>query len=242
MSNAAFSNVDIAARPHKTNPYPFYAHLRANHPVFPVKLPDKRTIWLITRYEDVAAVLKDERFVKNRANAEPGNKSAKPPWIPRFARPLMQHMLGMDNPEHARLRGLVNKAFSPRMIQQMHGRIQSVANQLLANLRGQRNVDLIAGYALPIPTTIIAEMLGVPAADHAKFNRWTNVVMQVSSTRFGLIRAVPDIWAFVRYLRNFIRQRKREPRDDLVSELVKAEVDGERLNEDELLSMVSCCW
>ena len=90
-------NVNIAARNHKTDLYPFYARLRAEHPVYPVTLPDKRTIWLVTRYDDVATVLKDERFVKNPANAAAGNKSAKQPWIPRFARPLTQHMLSMDS-------------------------------------------------------------------------------------------------------------------------------------------------
>ena len=231
-------NVNIAAREHKTDPYPFYARLRADHPVHPLKLPDKRTIWLITRYDDVATVLKDERFVKNPANACPGNKTAKQPWIPTFAQPLTKHMLNMDKPDHPRLRGLVNKAFSAHMIEQMHSRIQSVTNQLLESVHGQRRIDLIADYALPIPTTIIAEMLGFPAQDRGKFSRWSNTILQVASTKYAMVRAVPDIWSLVRYIRKFIRLRRRELRNDLVSELVKAEVDGERLNEDELVGMI----
>lgn len=231
-------HIDIAARQHKTNPYPFYARLRAEHPVYPVTLPDKRTIWLITRYDDVVTVLKDERFVKNQANAAAGNKTAKQPWIPPFARPLTRHMLNQDKPDHPRLRGLVNKAFSPRLVEQMRGRIQSLTSELLKRVHGQRHIDLIPDYALPIPTTIIAEMLGVPAEDCSKFNRWSNTVMQVSTTRWGILRAIPDVWSFVRYIRMLVRLRQREPRDDLVSELVKAEVKGERLNEDELVAMV----
>lgn len=230
-------DVNIAAREHKTNPYPFYARLRAEHPVFPVTLPDKRTIWLVTRYDDVATVLKDERFAKNLANA-PANKTAQQPWIPRFARPLTRHMLNVDKPDHPRLRGLVNKAFSPRLVEQMDSRIHSVTTGLLERAHGRQNIDLISDYALPIPTTIIAEMLGVPAKDRRKFNRWTNAAMQVASSRWGMFKAIPDVWAFVRYIRKFVRIRRQEPRDDLVSELVSAEIDGEQLTEDELVSMV----
>jgi len=233
------AHVNIAAREHKTDPYPFYARLRAEHPVYPVTLPDKRTIWLITRYDDVAAVLKDERFVKNPVNAVLGNKTAKQPWIPRFAQPLTRSMLNMDKPDHPRLRGLVNKVFSPRLIEQMRGRIQSLTSELLERVYGQRHIDLIPNYALPIPTTIIAEMLGVPAEDHGKFNRWSNSILQVSSTRWGMLRAIPDVWSCIRYIRTLVRLRQRDPRDDLVSELVNAEVDGERLNEDELVAMIA---
>lgn len=230
--------VNIAAREHKTDPYPFYARLRAERPVCPVKLPDGRTIWLITRYDDVAGVLKDERFVKNQANAAVGNKTAKQPWIPRFAHPLTRHMLNQDKPVHPRLRGLINKAFSPRLVEQMRPRVQALTTELLERVQGRPQIDLIRDYALPIPTTIIAEMLGVPAEDHSKFNRWSNAVMQVSTTRWGMLRAIPDVWSFVRYIRRLVRLRQRGPCDDLVSELVKAEVEGERLNEDELVAMV----
>ena len=224
-------------REHKTNPHPFYARLRAEHPVFPLTLPDTRTIWLITRYDDVATVLKDERFAKNLANA-PGNKSAQQPWIPRFAQPLTRHMLNTDKPDHPRLRGLVNTAFSPRLVEQMGDRIQSLSIELLDRIHGQQQIDLIRDFALPIPTTIIAEMLGVPTEDHRKFNRWSNAVLQLFATRWGMLTSVPEIWRLVRYIRRHVRRRQQEPRDDLVSELVSAEVDGHSLTEDELVAMV----
>ena len=238
MSTTNLEKVNIAAREHKTNPYPFYARLRAEKPVCPVTLPDKRTIWLVTRYDDVVTVLKDERFVKNPANVAPEYGTVKEPWVPRFAKPCTQHMLTMDKPDHSRLRGLVNHAFSPRMVEQMRPRIQSVTSELLVKVHGQQHIDLISDYALPIPTTIIAEMMGVPAKDRAKSNRWTNAIMQVTTTRLGMVRALPDVWAFVRYIRKFIKLKQRDPKDDLVSELVKAEVEGERLSDDELMGMV----
>lgn len=238
MSLADFQNVNIAAREHKSNPYPFYAHLREDHPVYPVMLPDKRTIWLVTRYDDVVAVLKDNRFVKDPANVKPGFKTVTQPWLPRFALPLNRHMLNKDKSDHTRLRGLVNKAFSPQMVERMRNGIQLITSSLLDRIKDKKHFDLIADYALPIPTTVISEMMGVPEADRKKFNRWTNAVMQVTTTRWGMLRAIPNVWAFVRYIRKFIRMRRHEPHDDLVSELVKAEVDGEQLNEDELVGMV----
>ena len=237
MSTTSLEARNIAAGEHKANPHPFYARLRAEHPVFPMTLPDKRTIWLVTRYDDVATVLKDERFIKNLTNA-PSNKTSQQPWIPRFAQPLTRHMLNTDKPDHPRLRGLVNKAFSPRLVEQIGDRIQALSVEILDRLSGRKQIDLIRDYALPIPTTIIAEMLGVPARDQKKFNRWSNAIIELFSTRWGMLTAVPQIWKFIRYIRRYVRLRQRDPRDDLVSELVKADVDGEQLTEDELVAMV----
>jgi len=238
MPTTQHHEVNIAGRLHKSNPFPLYAQLRAEQPVCPVKLPDGRTMWLVTRYDDVATVLKDERFVKNPANVDPAYPAPKQLWVPKFAHVLTRHMLNMDKADHTRLRSLVNKAFSPRLVEQMRGRIESLTTELLLGKRGQNQIDLVKDYAMPIPTTIISEMLGVPAEDHARFNRWTNTVMQAATTRFSMIRGIPDVWALIRYIRRFVRERQQNPQDDLTSELVNAEVDGEQLNEAELVSMV----
>ena len=238
MSITRHNQVNIAGRPHKSNPFPLYTQLRAEQPVCPVKLPDGRTMWLVTRYDDVVSVLKDVRFVKNPANVDPAYPAPKQLWVPKFAHVLTRHMLNMDKADHTRLRSLVNKAFSPRLVEQMRGRIESLTTELLQAKQGQAQIDLVQDYAMPIPTTIISEMLGVPAEDHARFNRWTNTVMQAATTKFSMIRGIPDVWAFIRYIRKLVRLRQQDPQEDLVSELVRAEVDGERLNEDELVSMV----
>ena len=234
---AVIENVNIASREHKNNPYPFFKRLRKEQPVHPVRLPDSRTIWLVTRYTDVADVLRDKRFAKDLRNV-PGDQIAKQPWIPNFARPLTRHMLNTDPPDHSRLNRLVTKAFSPGMVEKMGPRIVGLSKNLLDRVKGRKNLDLIADYALPIPTTVIAEMLGVPVKDGKKFNRWSNAVLQAVSTKWGMVRSVPRIWSFVRYLRWFIKARQQEPQDDLVSELINAQVDGQRLNDDELVSMV----
>ena len=230
-------NFDIATREHKADPHPFYERLRAERPVCPVRTPDKRTIWLVTRYEDVAMVLKDERFVKHPKNVKTGKRSVRHLWFPKFARPLFErNMLAMDKPDHTRLRGLINKSFSPRLVDGMRSRIDSLTADLLDQVRDRRQFDLIRDYALPIPTTIIAEMLGIPARDGRKFNRWSNSLTKAVSNRWRMMRAVPDVWLFSRYIRKFVSLRQANPQDDLISEMIRAEENGERLDDDELVA------
>jgi cytochrome P450 PksS len=230
--------INIASPQFKANPYPFYARLRAEAPVFPVTLPDKQTAWLVTRYDDVVMVLKDDRFAKDRRNALTPEQLARLPWFPSFAKPLTRNMLDLDPPDQTRLRGLVQKAFTPRLVEQMRERIQGLADELLNAVKGRSQIDLIHDYALPVPTTIIAEMLGVPVEDRHKFHRWSKVLLEASSNRSGIWTAIPGIWLFMRYLRKFIRARRASPQDDLVSALVQAEEAGEKLSEDELLALV----
>jgi cytochrome P450 PksS len=230
--------INITSAAFKADPYPFYARLRAEAPVFRVTLPDKQTAWLVTRYDDVAMVLRDEGFAKDRANALTPEQLAKQPWIPAFVRPLMRNMLDLDKQDHDRLRALVQKAFTPRLVEQMRPRIQVLTEELLDAVRGRAQMDLIRDYALPLPTTIIAEMLGVPVKDRHKFHRWSKALFVISASRWGMIKAIPSVWLFMRYIRKFIQSRRADPRDDLVSALVQAEEAGEKLSEDELLAMI----
>jgi cytochrome P450 PksS len=230
--------VNIASAEHKANPFPFYAQLRAEAPVFQVTLPDKQTAWLVTRYDDVAAVLKDERFAKDRFNALTKEQLAKQPWMPGIFKPLARNMLDLDAPDHTRLRGLVSRAFTPRLVEQMRGRIQALTDELLDQVQGRGRMDLIHDYAIPLPTTIIAEMLGVPVADRHRFQRWSNVLVSASSTGWGVFLAIPSVWMFLRYVRKLIRARRACPRDDLVSALIQAEEAGQQLSEDEQVAMI----
>jgi cytochrome P450 len=230
--------VDISRPAFKADPFPFYARLRAEAPVYPVILPDGRTAWLVTRYDDVAAVLKDERFAKDPLNALSPEQHARQPWIPRFARPLTRNMLDVDPPDHTRLRGLVHKAFTPRLVERMRGRAQALCDRLLDRARGRGRLDLIRAYAQPVPTTIIAEMLGVPVADRPRFQRWSQALLAAGASRWGVLLAIPHVWLFLRYVRKLIRARRALPQDDLVSALVQAEEAGRQLSEDELVAMV----
>jgi cytochrome P450 PksS len=231
-------DVNIASPEHKADPYPFYARLRAEAPVARVTLPDRQTAWLVTRYDDVAAALKDERLVKDRSRALSPDQARRQPWVPGLFRPLMRNMLDLDPPDHTRLRALVHRAFTPRLVEQMRGRIQALADELLDAVERRGRMDLVRDYALPIPTTIIAEMLGVPAGDRHRFHRWSRAIVSSSPSGWGMLRAVPSVIAFLRYIRRLIAARRAAPGDDLLGALVRAEEAGERLSEDELVAMV----
>lgn len=221
----------------KANPYPTYARLREEAPVFRIRLNRKQTAWLVTRYEDVLMVLRDQRFVKNPLNAISAEQQAQAVWIPAFARPLVRNMLDLDAPDHTRLRALVQKAFTPQMIERLRPRIETLADELLDKAQRRDQIELMSAYALPVPITIIAEMLGVPTSDQHKFHRWSNAIVSVTSSN-DMLRILPAIWSFLRYLRKLVRQRRAEPRDDLVSALVQVEEAGDSLTEDELLGMI----
>ena len=231
---------DVASPVFKANPYPFYARLRAEAPVWRAALRDRRTAWLVTRYEDVTRVLKDDTFAKDKLNAMDLEQRAKTPWVPGFLKPLERNMLDLDDPDHLRLRALVSKAFTPRLIERLRGRIEALCEELLDAMERERErksgTELVADYALPLPATVIAELLGVPAEDHVKFHRWSNRVVSVSSGR-DLLRALPAALSFVRYLRKLVERRRADPQDDLITALIRAEEAGDKLSEDELLAM-----
>src|SRR5215216_8023088 len=123
--------VNIVSPQFKANPFPFLTNLRNSQPVYRTELPDKTSVWLISRYEDVAALLRDEHFVKNRRTAMTPEQLRKMPWVPKMFRPLERNMLDLDPPDHARLRALVHKAFTPRLIEKMQARVQTLADDLL---------------------------------------------------------------------------------------------------------------
>ncbi len=231
---------DLASPAFKADPYPFYARLRAEAPVWRATLRDRRTAWLVTRYEDVARVLKDDAFAKDKLNAMDPEQRAKTPWVPGFLKPLERNMLDLDDPEHVRLRALVSTAFTPRLIERLRGRIEALCEELLDAMECERErrggTDLVAGYALPLPATVIAELLGVPAEDHTKFHRWSNRLVSVSSGH-DMLRALPAAFSFVRYLRKLVERRRADPQDDLITALIRAEEAGDKLSEDELLAM-----
>ncbi len=229
--------IDILSPQFKADPFPFFKHLRVNQPVYSTTLPDKTTVWLVTRYDDVNALVKDERFVKNRYNAMTAEQVRKQPWVPPMFRPLERNMLDLDQPDHTRLRQLVHKAFTPRLIEQMQTRVQTLADELLERVSGKGEMDLIKDYALPLPMTIITEILGVPSEDQDKFHKWSKVIVSVNQFNSNW-RIIPAVWHFNRYLRKFFKIRRADPKDDLITALIQAEEAGDKLSEDELFAMV----
>jgi len=236
---SSIAPVDVTDAKFKANPFPFYAQLRAEAPVFPVivPMPTKQRAWLVTRYSDVLDVLKDTRFAKNPRNAMSPEQLKKRPWIPAMFKPLEQNMLDLDSPDHTRLRALVHKAFTLRLIEQMRDQIQALANELLDAAEPKGGMDLIADFALPLPLTMIGRILGVPAEDNHKFHRWTKTLLS-AGTKMNYFVVIPTIMSFMRYLKKLIKERRAHPKDDLVSALVQAKDGSDQLSADEVLAMI----
>jgi cytochrome P450 len=220
----------------KANPYPTYARLRAEAPVQRVPLPDGRGLWLVTRYDDVAAVLKDPRFVKNWRTVMSPEQLAL--W-PLEESPFANHMLNFDPPDHTRLRALVHKAFTAPFVERLRGRVQEIADQLIDAVKDRGQMDLIDAFAFPLPILVIAEMLGVPARDRDKIRRWSNALVGLGLRTKATMREIrPQIMEFADYLRGLCEERRKEPGADLISALVHAEEGGQKLTPSELTAMV----
>lgn len=229
---------DLASPAFKADPFPTYARLRSEAPVKRVKIADGKPAWLITRYADVALALKDPRFSKNPYRTlTPAEQAKKLPWLPGFLRPLTHSMLDQDPPDHSRLRALVQKAFTPRRVEELRGQIESLCGDLVARARARGEIDLVADFALPMPLFVIAEMLGLPEGDRRRFGAWSTRIVSLVKP-LDLIMALPSLWGFMRYVRELARKRRSSSADDLLAALLRAEEAGDHLSEDELLAMV----
>ncbi|HYV45338.1 MAG TPA: cytochrome P450, partial [Myxococcaceae bacterium] len=221
------------------DPYPFFARLRREAPVKLLRQQDGNRVWLITRYADVAAALKDDRFTKDvLGGSGDRTKPRKDPWwMPSFLRPLGTNMLYQDPPNHTRLRALVQKAFTAAYVERLRERIERYAHELIDRMLERGGADLVADFALPIPLRVICDMLGVPEQDRLKFGAWSQKVMSVSTGPDALL-VIPSLWKFLQFVRGLVRLRQRQPADDLLSVLVRVEEAGDHLSEDELVGMV----
>src|ERR1700753_2157638 len=153
------------------DPYPHLAQLRAEAPVAKVQI-DGISAWLVTGYDDIRAGLSDPRLSNDPAFADAVTRPV--PWV-GAALASARHMARVDPPEHNRMRALVAKAFTPRRIEAMRPRIQQIADELVAAIRARGRADALAELALPLPLTVISDLLGIPAEEHGEFVRWTNV-------------------------------------------------------------------
>jgi cytochrome P450 len=222
-----------------TNPNPLYAQLRASQPACRVRLPSGVEAWWITRYEDVAATLKDPRLTKNpRTLLPPEQLASFGSEAHTVFKLITSHMLYSDPPDHTRLRALVGKAFTPVLIERWRTRIQAITDELLDAVQDRGEMELIGEFAAPLPITLISEMLGVPNKDHQQFRAWSNVLIGNTSSIHQLLPVVPEAKAFTEYLASMIDLRRQHTTDDLISELIQAEEAGDRLSSDELVAMI----
>lgn len=212
------------------NPYPAYAKLRDTDPIYPCAFPDGKSGWMITRYEDAVQAFKDPRLVKDYAKLA-GEQLEHQSVFTR-------NMLFSDPPDHKRLRGLVQKSFTPGMIEQMRGRIQDITNELLDTWEGRDKVHLIDEFAFPLPIIVICEMLGVPAEDRDKFRLWSTTLIEGSNGEYAS-ELKQHMNEFVYYLRQMFERLRKDPGQDLISQLIAAEEEGDKLTEQELYGVVT---
>lgn len=212
------------------NPYPTYEKLRKGDPVHAVRFPDGQNGWMVTRYKDAEEVLKDPRFIKDMSKIYGGSMDMMSVFT--------QNMLFSDPPDHKRLRGLAQKAFTPKMISGMRDRIQEITDELLTGMESQDQVDLIDEFAFPLPITVICEILGVPSADRDKFRLWSNSLIEGTSGELGAT-VYEHMNEFIQYLGQWFAKVREQPGDDLISSLIQAEEEGDRLSERELYGVVT---
>jgi cytochrome P450 len=235
--------VDLSSQAFKQNPFPTLARMRQHGPLIRARLPPFRAVWLTTTYDAAHELLRDHRrFVTNPVTA--GNRwmAAIIRWLPRTLQPLSTNMLLRDEPDHRRLRHLVERAFRVRSVDALRPRLEVLADEALDGLQRKASgathgVDLLAHFARPFPLAVICELLGLPPEDRPKFTRWA-ARFSTSSSFLGIVRGLRGLAKTMRYVRAEIARQTEHPRDGLLAALIQAEEAGDRLNEDELVAMV----
>ena len=217
------------------DPYPFYRRLREKEPVHQSPMG----FWVLTRYEDCVAVLRDPRFGREEfqqmLTSVYGDDTEKP-QLPRS-------MLFRDPPDHTRLRALVSKAFTPRMIETMREHIQEIVDRLLDRVQEAGRMDVMEDLAYPLPVTVICEMLGVPVTDHGSIRGWSADIARsldaigLPSDQDIVERGRKSRRALADYFRRLVPERRARPQHDLLSGLLAAEEQGDKLSQDEVIAM-----
>jgi cytochrome P450 len=214
------------------NPYPTYAALRREGPVRSIAVSADTVVWLVTRYRDVRQALEDPRLSKSAMMPESTYGGLIPPEV---VAATVQHMLAADPPHHTRLRRLASTAFTARRVAALRPRVTELADELIDAMSAREQVDLVTDFAYPLPMRVICELLGVPAAEQDSFRTWSTVIISGVDVQEKLPGAMASM---LEYIRELIRRKRAEPRDDLLSALIAARDGGDRLTEDELSSMV----
>lgn len=227
------SSIDLQAPEVRANPHPYYAAMREQDPFFPSTFEDDA--YLLTRFADCEAVLRDPRWSSDPTHREITGTDLDVRTAMSFGDAHV--LLFTDPPDHTRIRKLMSRAFTPRTVEALRPRVQAIVDELLDGVAERGRVEVVNEIGYVVPVTVICEMLGVPVADRDQFGPWSSDasrlldgVLDEETTNRGLLGAMQ----IINYLGELIEDRRRTPRDDLLSVLVHARDDGVGLTDEEL--------
>ncbi len=227
------SRVNLLAPPVRMNPYPLYAELRRSAPVTQV---DPGGIWAVSRYTDVVTVMKNPQLF----SSEGIRRTYRPEWIPDY--PMADSMLVMDPPRHTRLRSLVSRAFGASVVTRLEPRIRELAQQIAGALPPGQPVDFVDAFSIRVPIAVLGDLVGIPPSLHARLKQWAEVMTQFTSVGPEDTALQERIRATVaearEHFEQVVEERRRAPREDLVSDLLRARVDGEALTATDLMGFM----
>jgi cytochrome P450 len=230
------ARVDFASEEFFCDPAAVVARLRGSAPVVAAKFPIVGKVWVTTTYEATARVLKDTATFSLRK--DDGAVAGLRWWMPSLIATLANNMLTTNEPDHTRLRGIVDEAFRRRAVLEMEPRIRAIADDLAAELFAEGSpADLVARYAQTLPLSVICELLGLPRADRPQFIAWAKARAQFTGA-IGFLRMIGTIRKMRRYMAERLQAARKEGGEGLIAELVRVEMEGGRISGDEMVSML----
>jgi pimeloyl-[acyl-carrier protein] synthase len=222
------------------DPYPSYDRLRQEAPV---AWSETEQAWLLTRYADVVTTVQDPRHFSSRGRMLATLEHLSAPErarLKQFEDHFSVGLLNSDPPDHTRIRALVNKAFTPRVVEQLRPRVQALADELLDAVQAVGEMNVVRDLAQPLPVTVISGLLGVPPEDRRQFKVWADSILSFQGAGVlpaGFLELSQESLVAMRgYFSGLIEERRRHPHDDLLGRLVEAEMGGDRLTEAELMT------
>lgn len=255
---ADVERIDISSPEFREHAFERYAEIRSRCPVTRAYVTNEdsvqtengvlnRPIWITVNYEDASRALLSRDITVDATSVMSAEQLAQMPEVSEVFKPLQKNILNVDPPEHTRLRKLAQPSFTASAIERLRPRIQQITDELLddaeaaASARGEtapnRTMELISQFTYPLPVTVICEMLGIPPEDREQTRLWSEQLLK-PQTPEGIEQLEKDLAAFVAYLRELFAKKREQRGDDLISQLLQVEVDGDRMTEDEILAMV----
>ena len=229
----------LSAAAFDADPYPVYHQMRREAPVY---YSEAWGCWMLTRYDDIAWTLQDYKTFTSLGRLTASMDLPEPLWqqVAPLVRHYSQGLINVDPPDHTRMRKLVHMAFTPRTIRKMQAYIDHIVAELIEAQLERGGMDVIWDFSYPLPVTVIAGMMGIPLEDHAKFKAWSGEIVGFMATPKPspevLLKSQDSLQAMQAYFRDIYAKRRLQPEDDLITALVMAELEGEQLTEEEMVS------